>query len=179
MKRLLILTLITFVAVLQSCDERITPAQTKLVEVKPPTKTEILTANVWQYNEFTIKGGSATKVVFSKIANPPIQLSSDYGKTSIIYKSDGSFEKNVSGSIEKRTWKFLNNETQIETTSADGKLKILYNVDLLTKDNLNLTNIATKVAYNDDAFWIGFVTNLGFSNTITEFSNIEKLIPLK
>jgi hypothetical protein len=179
MKRLLTLTLIVFAAILQSCDERINPTQIVPAEVKPPTKTEILTANPWQYTEVTIKGGSVTKVAFSRIANPPIQLNSDYGKAIVTYKADGSLEKNINGGIEKKKWKFLNNETQIETVSLDGKLKLLYNVDLLTKDNLNLTNVATKVAYNDDAFWIGFVTNLGFPNTITEFSNIEKLIPLK
>jgi hypothetical protein len=179
MKRLITLTLIIFAAILQSCDERITPAQNTPEEVIPPTKTEILTANVWQYNEVMIKGGSVTKVAFSRIANPPIQLNSDFGKTSITYKTDGSFEKNVQGGIEKRKWKFLNNETQIETTSLDGKLKLVYNIDLLSKDNLNLTNVATKVAYNDDAYWVVYVTNLGFPSNITEFSNIEKMIPLK
>jgi hypothetical protein len=177
MKSLLASTLIILVIALQSCDERINPIKNEPVEVIPPTKTELLTATTWQYNEVTIKGGSVTKVLFSRPSS--IQLSSDYGKASVIYKANGSYEKNINGGIEKRTWKFLNSETQIETTSADGKLKLVYNIDLLSKDNLNLTNVATKIAYNDDAFWIGYVTNLGFPNTITEFSNIEKLIPLK
>jgi hypothetical protein len=179
MKHLMTLTLIFFAAILQSCDERINPTQIVPAEVIPPTKTEILTANSWQYNEVTVKGGSVTKVAFSRIANPPIQLNSDFGKAAVSYKANGSVEKNINGGIEKKTWKFLNNETQIETTSLDGKLKLLYNIDLLTKDNLNLTNVATKVAYNDDAYWVGYVTNLGFPSNITEFSNIEKLIPLK
>ena len=179
MKRLITLALIIFAIILQSCDERINPIQNVPAEVKPPTKTELLTANAWQYNEVQIKGGSVTKVAFSKIANPVIGISSDYAKTTVTYKTNGSTEKNVNGGIEKSTWKFLNNETQIETTSLDGKLKLLYTIDLLTKDNLNITNVATKVAYNDDAFWIGYVTNLGFANTITEFSNIFKLVPAK
>lgn len=182
MRHLPILIMMVFALFLQSCDERINPTQTTQiapVEVKPPTKTEILTANSWQYNEVQIKGGSVTKIVFSKVASPIIGINSDYAKTTITYKTNGSAEKNVGGGIEKVTWKFLNNETQIETTSADGKLKLLYNIDLLTKDNLNLTNVATKIAYNDDAFWIGYITNLGFPNTITEFSNIFKFIPVK
>ena len=179
MKRLLTLTLIVFAAIFQSCDERITPAQNIPVEVQPPTKTEIITANPWQYNEVILKGGSVTKVAYSKIANPIIGINSDYAKTTLTYKANGSVEKNVNGGIEKATWKFVNNETQIETTSLDGKLKLLYSVDLLTKDNLNLTNVSTKVFFNDDPFWIGFVTNLGFPNTITEFSTTFKMIPFK
>ncbi len=179
MRCLLTLTLIIFAAILQSCDERINPTQITPVEVQPPTKTEILTANAWQYNEVQIKGGSVTKVAFSKIANPIIGINSDYAKTTVTYKVDGSAEKNTNGSIDKIKWKFLNDETQIETTSADGKTKLLYSIDLLTKDNLNLTNTTTKASFNDDAFWIGYVTNLGFPNTITEFSNVFKLIPVK
>ena len=179
MRRFFALASIIFAIILQGCDERITPIQSAPVEVEPPTKTELLTAKAWQYNEVQIKGGSVTKIAFSKIADPIIGISSDYAKTTVTYKTDGSTEKNVNGGIEKSTWKFLNNETQIETTSMDGKQKFLYTIDLLTKDNLNITNIATKIAYNDDAFWIGYVTNLGFANTITEFSNIFKLIPAK
>ena len=179
MRYLLTSTLIIFAIFSQSCDERINPTQLVPVEVKPPTKMEILTANSWQYNEVQIKGGSVTKVAFSKIANPIIGINSDYAKTTVTYKVNGSFEKNVNGGIEKATWKFLNNETQIETTSIDGKLKLLYSIDLLSKDNLNLTNVSTKVSFNDDPFWIGYVTNLGFPNTITEFTNVFKLIPMK
>ena len=179
MRRLLILTLIIFAIFLQSCDERINPTQIVSVEVKPPTKTEILTANAWQYNEVQVKGGSVTKVLFSKIANPIVGINTDYAKTTLKYKADGSAEKNVNGGIGKITWKFLNNETQIETTTIDGKLKLLYSIDLLTKDNLNLTNVSTKAFFNDDPFWIGYVTNLGFPNTITEFTNVFKLIPVK
>lgn len=179
MRYLLMLTLITFVATLQSCDERINPAQTVPGEVKPPTKTEILTANAWQYNEVQIKGGSVTKVTFSKIANPIIGINSDYAKTILTYKVDGSVEKNTNGGIDKSKWKFLNNETQIETTSTDGKLKLLYSIDLLTKDNLNLTNVSTRAFFNDDPYWFGQINNLGFPNTITEFSNVFKLIPAK
>lgn len=179
MRHLITSTLIIFASVLQGCDERINPAQVVPAEVKPPTKTDILTANAWQYNEFQIKGGSVTKVVFSKIANPIIGINSDFAKTTMTYKANGAVEKNISGSVEKLTWKFLNNETQIETTTSDGKIKLLYNIDLLTKDNLNITNVATKIGYNDDAFWIGYITNLGLPNNITEFSNVYKLIPTK
>lgn len=178
MKSLLTLTIIIFVLFLQSCDERINPTQTVPVEVKPPTKTDILTANPWQYNELTIKGGSVTKVAFSKIANPVIGINSDYGKTSLNYSANGTGNINIKGGIENIKWKFVKDETQIEITKESG-IKILYNIDLLTKDNFNRNNVTTKASFNDDAFWIGFVTNLGFPNTITEFSNVEKLIPLK
>ena len=179
MKNLLISTLIILASILQSCDERISPTQTVSVEVKPPTKTEILTAKAWQYNEVQNKSENITKVAFSKIANPIIGINSDYAKTTITYKIDGSTEKNINGGIQKATWKFLNNETQIETTSTDGKLKLLYSIDLLTKDNLNLTNVSTKVFFNDNPYWINYVTDLGFPNTITEFSTVFKFIPVK
>jgi hypothetical protein len=178
MKRLLTLTLIIFAAILQGCDERINPTQIVPVEVKPPTKTEILTANPWQYNEVTLKGGSITKVAFSKIANPVIGINSDYAKATVTYKADGTAENNIKGGIEKVKWKFLNDETQIQITKEDGT-KLLYNIDTLTKDNFNQTNVVTKASFNDDAFWVGFITNLGFPNNITEFSNFLKLIPLK
>jgi hypothetical protein len=178
MKRLLTLTLIFFAAILQSCDERINPTQIVPVEVKPPTKTEILTANPWRFNEVTLKGGSVTKVAFSKIANPVIGINSDYAKTTVTYKADGTGESNINGGIEKIKWKFLSNETQIEITKENGT-KILYNIDTLTKDNLDQNNVTTKASFNDDAFWIGFITNLGFPNTITEFSTVIKMIPLK
>lgn len=166
-------------SILQSCDERINPIQTVSVEVKPPTKTEILTAKAWQYNEVQNKSENITKVAFSKIANPIIGINSDYAKTTVTYKADGSTEKNINGGIQKSTWKFLNNETQIETTSIDGVLKLLYSIDLLTKDNLNLTNVSTKVFFNDNPYWINHVTSLGFPNTITQFSTVFKLIPVK
>ena len=178
MRHLVILTLIIFASVLQSCDERISPRQIIPEEVKPLTNTELLTANPWQYNEVKLKGGSVTTTAFSRISNPPIQLSSDYGKATITYKADGTGENSLKGSIEKIKWKFLSNESQIEVTKDNGT-KILYKIDLLTKDNLNQTNITTKASYNDDAFWIGFITNLGFPNTISEFSTIVKLIPVK
>ena len=180
MRRLLILTLIIFASVLQSCDERISPSQITPAEVKPPTKTELLTANSWQYNEVQLKGGSVTKTAFSRISNPPIQLSSDYGKATITYKADGTGESNVRGGIEKIKWKFLSNESQIEITKESGK-KILYNIDLLTKDNLNQTNVTTKASSNsnDDVFWVQFLKNLGFPDNITEYSTVEKLIPVK
>lgn len=179
MRRLLTLIIIIFAIFLQSCDERINPTQIVPVEVKPPTKTDILTANSWQYNEVQIKGGSITKVSFSRIANPPIGLNSDYAKATVTYKADGTAENNIKGGIEKVKWKFLSNETQIEITKEDGITKILFNVDMLTKDNFNQSNVTTKASFNDNAFWIGYVTNLGFSDTITEFSNIFKLIPVK
>lgn len=179
MRRLLTLTLIFFAIFLQSCDERINPTQIAPVEVKTTTKTDILTANSWQYNEVQIKGGSVTKVSFSRIANPAIGLSSDYAKATVTYKADGTAESNIKGGIEKLKWKFLNNETQIEITKEDGKTKILYNLDALTKDNFNQSNVTTKASFNDDAFWVNYVTNLGFPNTITEFTNIFKLIPVK
>jgi hypothetical protein len=178
MKRLLTLTLIVFVAILQSCDERITPLQKERVEAKPLTKTEILTANPWQYNEVSLKGGSVTKVAFSKIANPIINPSSDYAKAFLTFKADGTAENNTKGIIEKSKWKFLTNETQIEITEEDGT-KILFNVETLTKDNFNLNYVTTKAFFNDDPFWIGFITNLGFPSNITEFTTFVKLIPLK
>ena len=180
MRRLLIFTLIIFASVLQSCDERISPRQIIPEEVKPLTNTELLTANPWQYNEVKLKGGSVTKTAFSRISNPPVQLSSDYGKATITYKADGTGENNLKGSIEKIKWKFLSNESQIEVTRENGT-KLLYNVDLLTKDNFNQNNVTTKASLNnnDDAYWISYVTNLGFPNNITEFSNVFKLIPVK
>jgi hypothetical protein len=178
MKRLLTLALIFFAAILQSCDERINPTQNIPAEVKPPTKTEILTANPWQYNEVTLKGGSVTKVSFSKIANPVIGINSDFAKATVTYRADGTAENNIKGIIKKAKWQFLNNETQIQIIEEDGT-KILYNIDTLTKDNFNQNNVVTKASFNDDAFWIGFITNLGFPNNITEFSYIFKLVPLK
>lgn len=178
MKRLLALTLIIFAAILQSCDERINLVQNIPVEVLPPTKTEILTANPWQYTEVTLKGGSVTKVAFSKIANPIIGINSDYAKATITFKADGTAENNIKGIAEKVKWQFLNNETQIQITRTDGS-KVLYNVDTLTKDNFNQNYAVTKASFNDDAYWVVTMNNLGFPNTITEFSYFIKLIPLK
>lgn len=178
MKRLMTLTLIFFAAILQSCDERINPTQIVPAEVIPPTKTEILTANPWQYNEVTLKGGSVTKVAYSKIANPVIGINSDYAKATVTFKADGTAENNIKGIIKKAKWQFLNNETQIQITEENG-IKILYNIDTLTKDNFNQNNVVTKASYNDDAYWVVTMNNLGFPNTINEFSYFIKLIPLK
>lgn len=179
MRHFLILVLIIEALFLQSCDERITPSQIAPVEVQPPTKAEILTANAWQYNEVQIKGGSVTKVLFSRIASPPIGLTSDYAKATITYKTDGTAETDTKGIIEKAKWKFLNNESQIEITKADGVTKIIFSVETLTKDNFNQSTITTKASFNDDAFWLGYITNLGFPTNITEFTNVFKLIPYK
>jgi hypothetical protein len=178
MKHLSILTLIVFVAILQSCDERITPLQTERVEAKPLTKTEILTANPWQYNEAAYKGESVTKVVMSKTANPAIGLNSDFAKTTMTFKVDGTVENNIKGIIEKAKWKFLSNETQLQITTADNE-KEVYSIDVLTKDNFNQSYIITKASFGDDALWIGVATDLGFPSNITEYSIITKLVPLK
>jgi hypothetical protein len=178
MKRILLPTLIIFAAILGSCDERITPTQNEPAVVVPPTKTELLTANPWQYNELVYKGGSVSKVVMSKIANPIIGPNSDYAKATMTFKADGTVENNIKGIVEKAKWKFLSNETQLEITTSDNE-KEIYSIDALTKDNFNNTTVVTKASFGDDAFWIGFITNLGLPNNINEFSVISKLIPLK
>ena len=179
MKRLITLTLIIFAAILQSCDERINPAKNTVPEVKPPTNTEILTANPWQYNEVTLKGGGVTQVAYSKIANPVIGINSDFAKATVTFKTDGTAENNIKGIVEKVKWQFLNNETQLQITEEDGT-KILYNIETLTKDNFNQNNVVSKASFNnDEAFWAVFISNLGFPRNTTEFSYFIKLIPLK
>lgn len=175
MKHFLTTALILFVLIIQSCDERITPAQKEIPEVKPPSKIDFLTAKTWQYESLTFQGGSASVKIVSR--NPPVGLNTNEATTTFKYNTDGTVVRTAKGKVENAKWRFLKNETQLEVTRSYGAVEV-HNIDLLTKDNFNETFIVTKASFNDDAFWLAVITSYGLPNTLTEYSAISKLIPL-
>lgn len=108
-------------------------------EVVPKTKTDFLIANVWKANKITeIRSGKAT-LIFEKGVTPTTSRD-DFNKVRIIFLKDGTFSNiNADNGKETGTWKFTNNENQIEiVTSRSSKVNILY-VDKIEEGKLNFS----------------------------------------
>ena len=108
-------------------------------EVVPKTKTDFLIANVWKANKITeIRSGKAT-LIFEKGVTPTTSRD-DFNKVRIIFIKDGTFSNiNADNGKETGTWKFTNNENQIEiVTSRSSKVNILY-VDKIEEGKLNFS----------------------------------------
>ena len=180
MKQSLLLTLIIFATILESCDERITPATAK-IEIEPPiiptvsTTSEMLTARSWQYNEVLIKGGGKTVVQFSRPNS--IGLTSDFGITKVTYKSDGSHETDFKGSTNKGKWKLSTDEKQLTITDSNGGGAI-FDVVTISKTKLEISITTKKESFSNNADWLAKLKSLGLPETSTEYTVVFSFVPI-
>ena len=175
MRYFLMIGLIITASFLQSCDERITPKQLN-VEVEPePTKFEILTSQVWQYNEVSIKGGGKSIVQFSR-ANA-LTLTSEISTQKDTYKADGTFTTESNVKNRKGTWKFSTDEKQVTLTDDRGTVRT-FDIIKLDAGHFDFTETTTKAAIGNDTLWTELLTRSGLPATTTEFVTSFLVIPI-
>jgi hypothetical protein len=131
MKKLQLITSLFLISILIfSCSKN---------EVIPKSKTDFLIANVWKASKVTeIRGGKST-IVFEKGVTPATSRD-DLNKVRITFLRDGTFSNiNADNGKETGTWKFTNNESQIEVkTSIKSSVNILY-IDKIEEGKLNFS----------------------------------------
>jgi hypothetical protein len=83
------------------------------------TKTEMLTAKTWIYNEyFTSYNATNTALVFKLGKANNLR---DYSVNRVKFNADGTYqETNENGAQLTGTWQFLNNETQTQVKNSLG-----------------------------------------------------------
>ncbi len=175
MRYFLMIGFIIIAFLFQSCDERITP-QKLFVEVEPePTKFEILTSQVWRYNEVSVKGGGTTIVQFSR-ANA-LTLTSEISTQKDTYKNDGTFaiESNVKN--RKGTWKFSTDEKQLILIEDKGTIRT-FDIIKLDAGHFDFVETTTKAATKNDTLWADLLTISGLPATTTEFVTSFLMIPI-
>ncbi len=188
MKKTLLISLLLTASLLQSCDERITPndanagtGTTTGGTGTTKTKTDLLTAFIWQTDEVSYKGGGKTILVYSK---PKNIASREFAGSKITFKKDGTSQSTKEGFTENGKWKFLSNETQIEITPEQTNPQIipdpeLYAIALLSETNLTLVYTFKKVDFGGDDDWKDFIVAIGLPTTIDSVDVEIKSIPVK
>ncbi len=143
MKKLLLICLTVSTVFLQSCDERITPANEQLGGGGSTpiigNKTELL-ARKWVYQEVNFDVDGKKTIVYGSNKTPNLKADffiapNDY----FIFSNKGELETYTEKKKQKvkGTWKFLNSEKQVEL--SDGSLKILYDIDNLSDKSMELS----------------------------------------
>ena len=98
------------------------------------TKSQLLTAHTWVYNEYFSNYGSASPTLLYKkgASNNPLDLSNDV----ITFKADGTFSRiDYMGQPQTGTWQLVSNETQLSTTK--GGVTHTSNIILLNGNSFN------------------------------------------
>ena len=143
MKKLLLICTAFTAIFLQSCDERITPANEQLGGggSTPVTgnKTELL-ARKWVYEEINFDVDGKKTIVYGNNKTPNVKVEflttpNDYflfdkAGSVIVYKDN----KKVT---TKGTWKFANSEKQVELTNPPST--VLYDIDNLNEKTMELS----------------------------------------
>jgi hypothetical protein len=84
-----------------------------------PSKTELLTAKTWVYDEYFRNYNSSSAVLLYKNGKSNNIL--DLSKNQVTFSKDGTYsEINEMGILLNGTWKFLNNESAIEVRNVSG-----------------------------------------------------------
>lgn len=143
MKKLLLICLTVTTVFLQGCDERITPANEQFGGGgnTPITgnKTELL-ARKWVYEEINFDVDGKKTIVYGNNKTPNLKADffiapNDY----FTFSNKGELETYTEKKKQKvkGTWKFLNNEKQVELTN--GSLNLLYDIDNLNDKFMELS----------------------------------------
>ena len=108
-------------------------------EITPKTKTDLLIANVWKASKVIEIRSGKTTIIFEKGVTSS-STRDDLNKVRISFFKDGTFSNiNADNGKDTGTWKFTNNESQIEVnTSTKIKANILY-LDKIEEGKLNFT----------------------------------------
>jgi Domain of unknown function (DUF5004) len=108
-------------------------------EVAPKTKTDLLTSNVWKLSKVTEVRSNKSTIMF-EIGVTKATTRYDFNKVRITFLKEGTFSNiNADNGKENGTWKFTNNESQIEIiTATKSKANILY-LDKIEEGKLNFS----------------------------------------
>lgn len=86
---------------------------------KPKTKTELLTARTWMYDEYFRSYNNSNTILYYKRGKSNNLLNYDQSRNT--YRADGTYTEITSnGSSLSGTWRFLNNEVQIQVVNSFG-----------------------------------------------------------
>ena len=97
----------------------------------PKDKTQLLTQKTWVYNELFYSYNTTATTVVYKRGKP--QNAQNFDMVTVKFNTDGTFiERTVTGTTLNGTWKFLSNETQVETKHSQGTY--VTNIISLTED---------------------------------------------
>jgi hypothetical protein len=142
MKKLLLISLTITAFFLQSCDERITPANEQLGGGNIPitgNKTDLI-ARKWVYEEISFDVDGKKIVVYgnNKTPNTKVQFlttPNDY----FIFGSKGNLETYTDSKKQtvKGTWKFVGGEKQVELTNTPSIA--LFDIDNLSDKALEIS----------------------------------------
>lgn len=178
MKKNLLITLSLIAFILTSCDERIAPLSSNVTVTPPSTanKTELISRK-WGISENYIDVDAKKTILYGTGAVNNPNLTTDITPDDYItFTKDGKIES-YSGSdkkISKGTWKFLNNETQIQFPLDGGEftmdINILTDKDADISQKVVIANLAS--ASETDK---GIVLIAGLGGLATENSKIVKL----
>jgi hypothetical protein len=95
---------------------------------EPKSKTQLLTAHTWVYNEYFTNYNQANTILQYKKgkSNNMLNLNNDV----LTFKADGTFSRiDYMGQPQSGTWQLLNNETQLST--IEGGVTHTSNIVLL------------------------------------------------
>ncbi|SFF46322.1 hypothetical protein [Thermoflexibacter ruber] len=105
-----------------------------------PTKTDLL-ARTWQADEATIQQGAVSITAYKKGGSSNL---ADFSKFRLIFKKDGTFNStDTDGAAAQGTWKFVNNETQLEIKEGSDPIQLI-NILKLTSTNFDLSFAETE-----------------------------------
>jgi hypothetical protein len=173
MKKLLLICLTIATIFLQSCDERITPTNEITAGGNPATN---LIARKWVYEEIIFDIDGKKTIVYGNNKTPSITADffnspNDY----FLFSKNGDLETYTEDKKEtvKGTWKFLNNEKQVEL--SDESLKYTYDIDKLSDKSLELSfSIALENLDNETLDRQAIIAIAFFGDLIQETSKKVK-----
>jgi hypothetical protein len=83
------------------------------------SKTELLTAKPWIYDEYYRNFNSGSPVLYYKRGSTNNLINLNLNK--VTYRADGTYtETDENGTTFNGTWKFLSNETQVQVVNPVG-----------------------------------------------------------
>jgi hypothetical protein len=141
MKKNLLVSLSLFAFIFASCDERIAPLSSNTTAVTPPStvsKTDLISRK-WGFSESYIDVDGKKTVLYGTGAVNNPNLTTDMSADDYItFTKDGKVESYsaVDKKTSKGTWKFLNNETQIQFPLDGGEF--LMDINVLTAKGIVL-----------------------------------------
>lgn len=179
MKKLLLICLVFTTIFSQGCDERITPTNEALGSgVSTPltgNKTALI-ARKWVYEEINFDVDGKKVIVYGNNKTPNLKVEflttpNDF----LFFNSNGSLETYTDSkkNTVKGTWKFINNEKQVELTNTPSI--VLFDIDNLNAKSMELS--FTVVMANLDKESVDrqtIIANAAFGDVIQETSKKVK-----
>jgi hypothetical protein len=176
MKKNLLVSLLLGTFVFTSCDERIAPL-TSNATPPPPTvsKTDLLSRK-WGFSENYIDVDAKKTIIYGAGAVKNPNLETDFTPDDYItFTKDGKVEaySAVDKKTSKGTWKFLNNETQIQFPLDEAFF--LMDVNVLTDKDADISQkVVIANLANETETGKGIVVIAALGNLATQDSKIVK-----